>query len=79
MANGRIPIGARMKRFVSAWTSDSVSRANVTSRMCPAIMLAMSRTVRENGRMMIVESSSMTPTSGLSAVGTPGGQARWPK
>ena len=79
MPNGRMPIGIRMNFIVSAWTRASVRRANVTSRMCPAIMLAMSRTVWEKGRMRIVETNSMTPTSGLSAVGTPGGQIRWPK
>ena len=29
--------------------------------------------------MRIVETNSMMPTSGFSAVGTPGGQSRWPK
>ena len=71
---GRIPIGMKANLFVSASTSASVSRANVTSRMCPAIMLAISRTVCEKGRMNSVEMTSITPTSGFSAVGTPGGQ-----
>ena len=79
MPNGRMPIGMKTNLFVSAWNSASVSRANVTSRMCPAIMLAISRTVSEKGRTKIVEMNSMTPTSGFSAVGTSGGQIMWPK
>ncbi len=39
----------------------------------------MRRTVSENGVTMIVEMNSMAPTSGFSAVGTPGGHSRWPK
>ena len=70
---------AKATLFVSAWNNASDSRANVTSRMWPASMLAKSRTVSENGRTRIVEMNSMTPTSGLSAVGTPGGHSRWPK
>ncbi|CAB4823426.1 unannotated protein [freshwater metagenome] len=51
----------------------------VTSRMWPASMLAKSRTAWLNGRMKNVESTSMMPTRGLSAIGTPGGHAIWAK
>ena len=48
----------------------SVSRANVTSSMCPASMLAKSRTARLNGRRTMLERNSMSPTRGRIATGT---------
>ena len=52
MKRGRIIIGLSMTCMVSAVISDWVRRANTTSRMCPASMLAKSRTVSEKGRTM---------------------------
>ncbi len=65
MRNGMMPSGMKKTWFVSASTSDLVRMAKVTRRMWPASMLAMSRTVSENGVTMIVETNSMAPTRGF--------------
>ena len=47
--------------------------ATAVRRMCPAIMLARSRTLRENGRTKNFEMNSIGTTSTSIAFGTPGG------
>ena len=70
MKNGRIAIGLSSHCIVSANSIALVSRANVTSSMCPASMLAKSRTARLNGRRMMFDRNSISPTSGRIATGT---------
>ena len=75
MKNGRIAIGFSRNCWVSAVTSELVSSAKVTSRMCPASMLAKSRTISENGRTKMLEMNSIGVTRMYRATGTPGGNS----
>ena len=69
-----MPMMLRIGFIVSAWNIASLSRANVTSRMWPASMLAKSRTVSENGRTKIVEMNSIGVDEDVQRLGHAGGE-----